>query len=235
VHRCGCPCPLPINFQVVRINEVFNQLGPTPRLCIQLLSNVSELEEYEVALSKAVLNTTVGQVRRLFSKASELTMDTVSHQIWLVRHDHWDDVHSRAVVTPITPSIQSRHVSRIGRWGKLNNAAYVNTEVGSHDVRNISAHASLTLLSKLIFALPPQPTIVSIHIHTIQFSSPDTFSRTSCAHRQVTCFAKYGNYKGFFGQRFGSRQANPRIFSLVTARNNVRYDMWIRNHGVRRV
>jgi hypothetical protein len=72
----------------VRINEVFNQLDPTPRLCIQLLSNVSELEEYEVALSKAVLNTTVGQLRRLFSKASELTMDAVSHQIWLVRHDH---------------------------------------------------------------------------------------------------------------------------------------------------
>ena len=135
MHRCGCPCPLPIDFQVVRINEVFNQLGPTPHLCIQLLSNVSELEKYEVALSEAVLNTTVGQLRRLCNKASEPTMDTVSNQIWFVRHDHWDDVHSQA--EPITPSIQSRHVSRIGRWarGKLNNAAYVNTELGSHDVQ----------------------------------------------------------------------------------------------------
>ena len=86
----------------------------------------SWLEEYEVALSKAVLNTTAGQLRHLFSKASELTMDSLTSDMACTPRSLGRHIQPSCCYTH--HAFQSRHVSR------------VNTELGSHDIRNKFQH-----------------------------------------------------------------------------------------------
>lgn len=88
------------------INDIFDQLGPIPRLCIDYSSN--ELEEYKTALYQAISDITAGKIEEMTKSASGLSMDAVSHKICLLSRRQRDDVHSRAVVAPITNSIKSR-------------------------------------------------------------------------------------------------------------------------------
>lgn len=67
-----------------------------------------ELAEYEEAVGKAISGVTSAQLEKLFKDAGSLSMNAVSHKICLVRREKRGDMHSRAVVAPITPSIQSR-------------------------------------------------------------------------------------------------------------------------------
>jgi hypothetical protein len=66
------------------------------------------MDEYTEDLKKAISSTTTHEIKRLFEDAASLTMDAVSHKICLLSRENQDDVHSRAVVAPITPSIQTR-------------------------------------------------------------------------------------------------------------------------------
>lgn len=88
------------------VNETFDLLGPVPRLCIDY--SPEELEEYKQAVNMALSDITVKTIERLIKDTSALSMDRVSHKICLLSRGKRDDVHSPAVVAPITPSMQSR-------------------------------------------------------------------------------------------------------------------------------
>ena len=88
------------------VNETFDLLGPTPRLCVD--SSFYELEEYKNAVNEAIKNITADKIQKLMNDTSGLSMDKISHKICLLSREQRDDVHSGAVVAPITHAIQSR-------------------------------------------------------------------------------------------------------------------------------
>ena len=102
----------PLLDEHIRINEIFDAFGPIPRLCIEYRSDES-IDEYEDDLQRAILNVTASQLEQLLKDATSLTMDAVSHKICLLSRERRDDVHSRPVVAPITPSIQSRLANQL--------------------------------------------------------------------------------------------------------------------------
>jgi hypothetical protein len=95
----------PESFDSTRINDTFDRLGPTARLCIELLSDLEDLEAYEHGVNEAISNVTSGQLEKLFRDALGLTMDVVSHKICLISRENRENVCSRAVVAPITNSM----------------------------------------------------------------------------------------------------------------------------------
>jgi hypothetical protein len=97
----------PESIERICINDIFDRLGPTPRLCIDFLSQ-EKLDAYEKSVQKAISSATASQLEQLFKDSTSLTTDAVSHKICLVSRENRDDVRSPAVVAPITPSIQSR-------------------------------------------------------------------------------------------------------------------------------
>jgi hypothetical protein len=91
-----------------RINEAFDGLGRTPRICIEFASTPHKLDDYKEDVNAAILNITSDELRKLITDSTSLRMDSVSHMICLISRRNLDNVHSRAVVAPLTPTIQSR-------------------------------------------------------------------------------------------------------------------------------
>jgi len=88
------------------INKTFDLLGPVPRLCIDFSSD--KLEEYKQAVNMVLLDIMVKTIEKLVKDTSALSMDKVLHKLCLLSCGQRDNIHSPAVVAPITPSIQSR-------------------------------------------------------------------------------------------------------------------------------
>ena len=88
------------------IDEIFDLLGPIPRLCIDSTSD--ELEQYKTTLNTELSKITVDKIEMIIRYASILSMDAVSRKICLVSRKQWDDISSLPIVTPITSFIQSR-------------------------------------------------------------------------------------------------------------------------------
>lgn len=106
-----------------RVNEVFDLLGPTPRLCIDYLLNPDRLREYQDDLQKTILETTTSQLKSLFKDAAGLKMDAISHKLCLLARRTQEDVHSEAVVAPITHAVQSRLANQ---YRKVERAEKIN-------------------------------------------------------------------------------------------------------------
>jgi hypothetical protein len=100
---------LPDSLEFARI---FDDLGPTPRLCFEL-SELEQLGVYEEDVEHAISNITADQLERLIREAASLTTNSISHKICLISRERRDDVHSIGVVSPITHSIQSRIANRL--------------------------------------------------------------------------------------------------------------------------
>lgn len=95
-----------------RVNEAFDLLGPTPRLCISFMSEPIKLEEYKREVTIVISNITPHQLGHLNDKVSSLNMDSLSDKIFLLSRQDQDDVHSSAVVDLITQATQSRLASQ---------------------------------------------------------------------------------------------------------------------------
>jgi hypothetical protein len=97
-----------------RTNEIFDQLGPTPRLCIDYQLDYVAMSQYEWDLCTAISKVTSNKLEWLFSTAvsGDLGIDTLSDKIALLSRESLDDVYSQGVVIPITPYIQSRLSNR---------------------------------------------------------------------------------------------------------------------------
>ena len=63
-------------------------------------------------MNEALSDITVEIIEKLIKDASALSMDKVSQKICLLSRGQRDNVHSPAVVAPITPSMQSRLATR---------------------------------------------------------------------------------------------------------------------------
>jgi hypothetical protein len=101
---------LPPNTKVDRksITCVFNELGPTPRLCIEYL-DAGLIDQYRQDLEEAISNLTTSQLETMYRDFRSLSgsVDKISHKICLLtRHDR-ENVNSKVIVSPITSFIES--------------------------------------------------------------------------------------------------------------------------------
>jgi hypothetical protein len=90
------------------IDDIFDRLGPIPRLCLDYQHTPQQLIRYRWDLSRAIAGATPDKINDLFMDASCLNMDSTSHKICLISREKQDEVDSDVVVALITPSIQSR-------------------------------------------------------------------------------------------------------------------------------
>ena len=96
------------------ISDVFDDLGPTPRLCIDFSKR--ELSEYKVALNVALTNLTIDDLEKFkVYGCMRLSMDATSQMLCLVRRLDTIDLEASfaAKVLPITSSIGSRISSQL--------------------------------------------------------------------------------------------------------------------------
>jgi len=98
------------------INNVFDELGPIPRLCLDY--SVEALSSYRRSLSKALSKLTVEKLEDLVGAATclemdpngakNLAMDTIFHKICLIRRLNPADLDDEVEVLPITAIVGSR-------------------------------------------------------------------------------------------------------------------------------
>ncbi|KIM86220.1 hypothetical protein PILCRDRAFT_816150 [Piloderma croceum F 1598] len=93
---------------VTVIHEIFEELGPTPRLCIEYASDPEKLQHYKMELNRAISNITTEKLEELIRKSSALAIDAVSHKICLINRCDQKNMRSGPLVSPITDSIKSR-------------------------------------------------------------------------------------------------------------------------------
>jgi hypothetical protein len=92
-----------------RAIDIFNQLGPTPQLCIDNLGGCRpRIKRYEENVQTAIQNLTLSKFEQLIEDTRSLTMGTLSQNICLISRKDSENVYSRAVVSPITSYIKSR-------------------------------------------------------------------------------------------------------------------------------
>ncbi|KAK2464479.1 hypothetical protein APHAL10511_003458 [Amanita phalloides] len=105
------------------VNRVFNEFGPTPRLCIDYLCyDKDKIEQYRKDVQEAISNLTANELQRLFQHSHSLTMDAISHKICLISREDRENVRSSAIVSPITSFIKSRlanHFRTLERGEKI--------------------------------------------------------------------------------------------------------------------
>ena len=112
VHACSASLLLP-EVSEDQVNRIYDLLGPTPRLCLELISDKERLEKYEDEVTTTILEVTADKLENMIRDAASLTtMDQVSHKICLISREDRYKVHSRAVVAPITLFVQSKLANR---------------------------------------------------------------------------------------------------------------------------
>ena len=76
------------------INEIFDQLGPTPRLCLDYQYIPDGLAAYRRDLTTAIAEATPSKIEGLLMAAESLSMDSISQKNCLVRRAKQDEVAS---------------------------------------------------------------------------------------------------------------------------------------------
>jgi len=92
------------------VHRLYDQFGPTPRLCIDFLFEPLERKAHEDHVRKAISKITSQKFETLFDESSALEMDDLSHKICLISRENRDDVTSLLIVKPITPNMHSKLV-----------------------------------------------------------------------------------------------------------------------------
>ena len=95
------------------INLLYDRLGPTPRLCLDLFEDAHRRERYEDELRKVISNITSESLEALFDAAGTLEMDKLSHKICIIRRESLDNVAGLPIVEAITPHIRSKLVYQL--------------------------------------------------------------------------------------------------------------------------
>ena len=104
---------LPDRSEFTRIGRIFDNLGPTSLLCLELLSDSGQMRDYERDVEKAILTVTADSLEKIIREATAFNMDVLSHKILLLSREERDDVHSLPIISPLTHSIQSRLASQL--------------------------------------------------------------------------------------------------------------------------
>jgi hypothetical protein len=90
------------------IHEIFEELGPTARLCIEYASDPEQLGDYKAELDYEISHITTGKLEELIDQSTQLTMDAVSNKICLISRRDPKNMRSTPLMSPITDSIKSR-------------------------------------------------------------------------------------------------------------------------------
>jgi hypothetical protein len=90
------------------IHEIFEEFGPTPRLCIEYASDPERLRGYGEKLDDEISNITTCKLEELIQQSTLLKMDAVLHKICLISRRDPKNMRSLPLVSPITDSIKSR-------------------------------------------------------------------------------------------------------------------------------
>ena len=108
-HSCNFNCSASLlerDLDLDTINDKYDRLGPTPRLCLSY--DDFELADYEDQISKVLQTVTLRKLEELAEGPENSHMNTLSHKISLVRRKEITNLRSIALVTPITDHIRSR-------------------------------------------------------------------------------------------------------------------------------
>ncbi|KAI0255603.1 hypothetical protein BJV78DRAFT_1119377 [Lactifluus subvellereus] len=95
-----------------RINELYDDLGPTPRVCFDFLKNPYQLITHESDYDGVISSLTAKQLCRLVLNGTKLNLDAVSHLMFLVKREDVN-VLTQASVAPISTSVKSELLKRI--------------------------------------------------------------------------------------------------------------------------
>ena len=102
VIQCKLPCLHNSNSASMHLNhpdsetidDIYDQFGPTPRLCILKPLNDHQLEEYKNNTRIALENLTLQSLQELIRNTEELKMDKVSHKLCLISRKKLHNVRS---------------------------------------------------------------------------------------------------------------------------------------------
>jgi hypothetical protein len=89
------------------IDDIYDQFGPTPRLCLEMASDPDQLEAYKAGVRRALKLVTPQYLLKMTHELEVMNMDEVSQKLCQIRRQHID-VKSLACVVPITDIMQSR-------------------------------------------------------------------------------------------------------------------------------
>lgn len=91
------------------IDDIYDQFGPTPHLCLEIASDPDQFKVYKAGVCRALKLVTSQNFSKLTLELRGLNMDEVSQKLCLIRREHGiHNVRSVASVTPITDHMQSR-------------------------------------------------------------------------------------------------------------------------------
>jgi chromatin segregation and condensation protein Rec8/ScpA/Scc1 (kleisin family) len=103
---------------IKRVNDIFDQYGPIPRLCIDYLDLDSDpdsdpdsnirIAQYKKDGQKAIASLKLSKLEQSIEDSGSLTMDELSHKICLISREDRERVYSSVIVSPITLTIKSR-------------------------------------------------------------------------------------------------------------------------------
>lgn len=100
------------------VHPIFDQLGPTPRICVDYLCDHVKMAQYRHALETEIKDLKTSELEKLVEDAASLTMNTVSHKICLISRQDKENVHSPAIISPMTSFIKSKLANRFRALGR---------------------------------------------------------------------------------------------------------------------
>jgi hypothetical protein len=88
------------------IDQMFNEFGPTPRICLNLIATRDGRKQYSTAVEAAIRNLTLSQLEAFMDE--DIPSANQSHKVFLVRRTEASDVSSAPTFSPITDMIARR-------------------------------------------------------------------------------------------------------------------------------
>jgi len=129
------------DISIEEVNCLYDQFGPTPRLCLDFLFEPFEREAHEDHVRKAISGMTSQKLETLFDKSSDLEMDDLSHKICLVSRENRDKVASLPIVKPITPNMHSKLVCQFRKLERQEQVRIYKRFANTRDSRAVAGIA----------------------------------------------------------------------------------------------
>ncbi|KIM39972.1 hypothetical protein M413DRAFT_29116 [Hebeloma cylindrosporum] len=101
------------NFTDDSILDIFDALGPIPRLCLDYQHVPQQMIKYKQDLNAAIMEATPDKLERLVMAAKCYGMDSISDKICLICREEQNEVDSLPVVAIMTSSIQTRLATQL--------------------------------------------------------------------------------------------------------------------------
>lgn len=94
------------------IDAIYNDLGPTPRLCIELHESDS-VASYSRALQESILKLDAKRLSDMILGSSSLSLDEVSSRICLIARKDPGVIYDDVDVSPITTAVATQLVAHL--------------------------------------------------------------------------------------------------------------------------